>query len=67
VLVAGSAVSKNRELLDGRWDKHDVKDAANVADLLSQCRLPQLIDFDFLIILERLINYHIILIAGRAV
>lgn len=36
VLVAGSAVSKNRELLDGRWDKHDVKDAANVADLLSQ-------------------------------
>jgi len=31
------------------------------------CRLPQLIDFDFLIILERLINYHIILIAGRAV
>jgi transposase len=36
VLVAGSAVKKNRELLDGRWDKHDAKDAANVADLLSQ-------------------------------
>lgn len=36
VLVAGSAVSKNRELLDGRRDKHDVKDAANVTDLLSQ-------------------------------
>ncbi|SHL05056.1 hypothetical protein SAMN02745216_04523, partial [Desulfatibacillum alkenivorans DSM 16219] len=26
----------NRELLDGRWDKNDVKDAANVADLVSQ-------------------------------
>ncbi len=36
VLVAGSAVRKNRELLDGRWDKHDVKDAANVADLIAQ-------------------------------
>ena len=36
VLVAGSAVKKNRELLDGRWDKHDAKDAANVADLVAQ-------------------------------
>ncbi len=36
VLVAGSAVKKNRELLDGRWDKHDAKDAANVADLIGQ-------------------------------
>jgi transposase len=36
VLVAGTAVKKNRELLDGRWDKHDTKDAANVADLISQ-------------------------------
>jgi len=36
VLVAGSAVRKNRELLDGRWDKHDTKDAANVADLIAQ-------------------------------
>ena len=36
VLVAGTAVKKNRELLDGRWDKHDTKDAANVADLVSQ-------------------------------
>ena len=26
----------NRELLDGRWDKHDTTDAANVADLTSQ-------------------------------
>ena len=36
VLVAGTAVKKNRELLDGRWDKHDTKDAANVADLIAQ-------------------------------
>ncbi len=36
VLVAGVSVKRNRELLDGRWDKHDAKDAANVADLISQ-------------------------------
>jgi transposase len=36
VLVGGQAVSKNRTLLDNRWDKHDTKDAANVADLVSQ-------------------------------
>jgi len=36
VLVSSNAVKKNRELLDGRWDKHDTKDAANVADLISQ-------------------------------
>jgi hypothetical protein len=30
------AVKRNRELLDGRWDKHDTKDSANVADLISQ-------------------------------
>jgi transposase len=36
VFVAGNAVKKNRELLDGRWDKHDAKDAANVADLVGQ-------------------------------
>lgn len=36
VLVAGVAVSRNRELLDGRWDKHDTKDAANIADLIAQ-------------------------------
>jgi len=38
VLVSGVAVSKNRELLDGRWDKHDAKDSANVADLISQAK-----------------------------
>jgi transposase len=36
VLVSGLLVKKNRELLDGRWDKHDTKDSANVADLISQ-------------------------------
>jgi transposase len=36
VLVGGQAVKNNRILLDGRWDKHDTKCAANVADLISQ-------------------------------
>jgi transposase len=36
VLVATDAVKKNRSLLDGRWDKNDKKDPANVADLISQ-------------------------------
>jgi transposase len=36
VLVSTAATAKNRELLDGRWDKHDTKDSANVADLISQ-------------------------------
>ncbi len=36
VLAASDAVKKNRSLLDGRWDKHDTKDAANIADLISQ-------------------------------
>jgi len=36
VLVAGTAIKRNRELLDGRWDKNDTKDAANVADLITQ-------------------------------
>ncbi len=36
VLVSAAATAKNRELLDGRWDKHDTKDSANVADLIAQ-------------------------------
>jgi len=36
VLVSGVAAKRNRELLDNRWDKHDTKDASNVADLISQ-------------------------------
>lgn len=36
VLVSGAAVKHNRQLLDSRWDKHDTKDSANVADLICQ-------------------------------
>jgi len=36
VLVGGVSIKHNRQLLDGRWDKHDGKDAANIADLISQ-------------------------------
>jgi len=36
VLVSAKSVKRNRELLDGRWNKHDTKDSANVADLISQ-------------------------------
>ena len=36
VLVGGKAVKDNRELLDGRWDKNNTKDSANVADLVSR-------------------------------
>ena len=36
VLVSGVTVKQNRDSLDGRWDKHDDKDSANVADLISQ-------------------------------
>lgn len=36
VLISSVAVKRNRELLDGRWDKNDKKDAANVADLIAQ-------------------------------
>jgi transposase len=38
VYVSNVAVSRNRQMLDGRWDKNDKKDAANVADLVSQGR-----------------------------
>jgi transposase len=38
VLVTGQAVKNNRQQLDGRWDKHDSKDAANIADLVSRGR-----------------------------
>ena len=36
VLVTGKSVHDNRGLIDGRWDKNDTKDSANVADLISQ-------------------------------
>ena len=36
VMVSGQAVKNNRKILDGRWEKNDTKDAANVADLVSR-------------------------------
>jgi transposase len=36
VIVSGGAVKHNREMIDGRWDKNDTKDPANIADLISQ-------------------------------
>ena len=39
VQVSNVAVQRNRELLDGRWDKNDVADTANVADLVGQGRV----------------------------
>jgi len=38
VLVSGGSVKKNREIMDGRWDKNDTRDAATIADLISQGR-----------------------------
>jgi transposase len=60
VMVAGQAVKNNRQLLDGRWDKNDTKDAANVADLASRarcfyydCPCQQIIDLRSLLSLRR--------------
>ncbi len=39
VQVSNVAVQRNRELLDGRWDKNDAADTANVADLVGQGRV----------------------------
>ena len=36
VLVSNKAIAENRQTLDGRWDKNDTKDSANVADLVVQ-------------------------------
>jgi transposase len=36
VYGTNEAIKKNRSLLDGRWDKNDTKDSANVADLVAQ-------------------------------
>ena len=36
VLVSNHAIAENRQTLDGRWDKNDTKDSANIADLVSQ-------------------------------
>jgi len=60
VLVTGQAVKKNRYLLDGRWDKNDIKDAANIADLVSRgrclyydCPSPSIIEIRSLLSLRR--------------
>jgi len=65
VLVSGVALKRNRELLDGRWDKHDVKDAANVADLMVQGKClfyeypdSQLRDLRVLLSLKRRLRRH---------
>ena len=36
VYATNEAIKRNRSLLDGRWDKNDTKDSANVADLVAQ-------------------------------
>jgi len=36
VLVSPGAAKQNRALLDGRWNKDDGKDCANIADLICQ-------------------------------
>ena len=36
VLVSGMAVKNNRKMMENRWDKNDTKDAAVIADLISQ-------------------------------
>jgi len=36
VYATNEAIKKNRSLIDGRWDKNDTKDSANVADLVTQ-------------------------------
>jgi hypothetical protein len=33
---SNKAIAENRQTLDGRWDKNDTKDSANVADLVCQ-------------------------------
>jgi len=60
VLVTGQAVKNNRQLIDGRWDKNDTKDAANVADLVSRgrclyydCPSPQINELRGLLSLRR--------------
>jgi len=60
VLVTGQAVKNNRNLLDGRWNKNDAKDAANIADLVSRgrclyydCPSPGIIEIRSLLSLRR--------------
>lgn len=36
VLLSNKVIAENRQTMDGRWDKNDPKDSANVADLVAQ-------------------------------
>jgi transposase len=63
VLVSGVAVKHNREMLDGRWDKNDTKDPANIADLICQAKFmyydypsPALRDLRNLLALKRVLK-----------
>ena len=60
VLVSSKSISDNRQTLDGRWDKNDTKDSANVADLIVQgkCQFfetpdPQFVELRNLLSLRR--------------
>ena len=60
VLTAGQSVKNNRQVLNGRWDKNDTKDAANVADLVSRGRClfydvpsPEIVELRALLSLRR--------------
>jgi len=60
VMVTGQAVKYNRQILDGRWDKNDAKDAANIADLVSRGKCiyydfpsPNIMQLRALIVLRR--------------
>ena len=60
VLVTGQAVKNNRVLINGRWDKNDTIDAANIADLVSRgkclyydCPSPSIIEIRALLSLRR--------------
>jgi len=59
VYVSNVAAKNNRALLDGRWDKNDTKDAANIADLVGQgrCQFYDLAENDVLE-LRSLITYR---------
>jgi transposase len=50
VLVSNKSIADNRQSLDGRWDKNDTKDSANIADLVLQgkCQFFETPDDDLL-------------------
>jgi transposase len=65
VLVSNQAAKENRKTLDGRWDKNDTKDSANVADLISQGKFlyydlpaPPIRDLRHMLSLKRKLKSH---------